>query len=190
MFKRKNRIIDKKFQLKTTFKIISISTIAFMVLITFIVINATKKNREINDTIREFNTAIEFEDNMVKSYINNSMLDRDVDFRINADKMAIEHDKSIESMKKFLFLLNVPVRQNFIVIAVIVVILLIQGVILYLFLIRLTHRISGPLYLITQHIKEIMEGREPNFRSLREKDEFKDLYEEFSVMTKSRSVFK
>lgn len=190
MFKRKNRIIDKKFQLKTTFKIISISTIAFMVLITFIGINATIKNREINDTVRDFNDAIESEDKMVKSYINNSTIDKGVEFRINADKMTIEHDKSIESMRKFLVSLNLLVRENFTIIAVIVVILLIQGIILYFFLIRITNRISGPIFLITQHIQEIMEGREPSFRSLREKDEFKELYEEFSMMIKSRSGFK
>jgi len=40
-----------------------------------------------------------------------------------------------------------------------------------------SHRLCGPLYLITQYLNEVRDGRIPaNLRSLRKKDEFKDFY--------------
>ena len=43
-----------------------------------------------------------------------------------------------------------------------------------------THRICGPVFVINRWLQELQSGRLPNLRSLRNKDEFKDLYETFA----------
>ena len=43
-----------------------------------------------------------------------------------------------------------------------------------------THRMCGPLHLMTCHFKELAAGRLPKPRSLRARDEFKEFYEVFS----------
>ena len=48
-----------------------------------------------------------------------------------------------------------------------------------IYLIRLTNRISGPLYVLTRHMHDIMNGRPPNLRELRKNDEFQEFYREF-----------
>ena len=43
----------------------------------------------------------------------------------------------------------------------------------------MTHRVSGPLFILERHLKEVAQGRFPTRRPLRKKDEFKDLHETF-----------
>lgn len=57
-----------------------------------------------------------------------------------------------------------------------------QGIILFIMIIKMTHRISGPIYVMSVYMREIIEGRMPEPRNLREKDEFKDFYELFREM--------
>jgi nitrate/nitrite-specific signal transduction histidine kinase len=57
-----------------------------------------------------------------------------------------------------------------------------QSIILYVLLIRKTHRISGPIYVMSMYMKQVMEGQWPNPRPLRERDELKSFYELFGQM--------
>jgi signal transduction histidine kinase len=43
--------------------------------------------------------------------------------------------------------------------------------------IRYTHRLGGPLFVMKGHLQELAEGRYPQRRPLRKKDEFKDLHD-------------
>ncbi len=72
--------------------------------------------------------------------------------------------------------------RNFYLVTIILAAVLIQSVILFYYLILVTHRISGPIYVISRHIDEILEGHHPEFRALRDKDEFKEFYEKFILM--------
>ena len=42
-----------------------------------------------------------------------------------------------------------------------------------------THRISGPLYVLRRNLEDLVQGRLPARKALRKKDEFKDLFESF-----------
>ena len=48
-----------------------------------------------------------------------------------------------------------------------------------------THRICGPLHVISSHLKELASGRLPKPRSLRARDEFKDFYQLFTQAMES-----
>jgi len=47
--------------------------------------------------------------------------------------------------------------------------------------ILLTHRISGPMFVLKRYMLELASGRIPTLRPLRRKDEFKDLYAAFDT---------
>lgn len=157
MFKRRARIIDRKFQLRTTFSVISISLIAFLVVIALAGINATRNSREIGNTITGINRAI-------------------------AAEAGAGHDENLSALERHAAVLQDSARRNFYLITLILAAVLIQSAVLYFYLIRLTHRISGPIYVLSRHIEEIMEGRRPEFRALRDKDEFKEFYAKFVDM--------
>ena len=59
---------------------------------------------------------------------------------------------------------------------------LIQWVVLFMMLIRITHRISGPVFVMSRYFKEIIDGNIPDIRPLREKDELKNFYALFKEL--------
>jgi len=54
----------------------------------------------------------------------------------------------------------------------------------------MTHRICGPLFVLERNLGELADGRFPKLRSLRRKDEFKDLYATFGRAVESLKVNK
>jgi len=159
MFKRRRRIIDRTFQLKTTFKVISVSLLAFLVIMAMTGITATRNNREITRAVAGINGAV----------------------------ASGGGPAALEELKRHSADLENSARRNFYLITVILAAVLAQCAVLYFYLIRLTHRISGPIYVISRHIEEILEGHHPEFRALRDRDEFKEFYEKFIEMVEKQS---
>jgi sensor histidine kinase YesM len=151
MWKRKSRILDRQFQLKTAFSVIAIALIAYLVVIASAVIITNYNNRAIRSDIQVLNKSIE------------------------GTSVGPEFSVSIKNLKK-------NIDRNFLLVSVIIAVVLLQVVILYFFLIRLTHRISGPIYVISRHIEDIISGKEPELRGLRDKDELQEFYEKFAEM--------
>ncbi len=182
MFKRRKKLIDRRFQLKTTFSIISISILAFLVIIALISIRTAKNNRDISKTIFDLNQAIEVESNIVGAFIDYSKHIQSPDLVLATRKISDDHTRSIGVMRQYVDLLKSFTEQNLQLIIIITVIVLLWGIFLYFYLVRLTHRISGPLFVISRHMADIIEGRDPQFRDLRDKDEFKEFYDRFRQM--------
>jgi signal transduction histidine kinase len=68
------------------------------------------------------------------------------------------------------------------VITGLLVIVIAMCVFLYFYLLKVTNRISGPIYVMTRHINDVLEGRDPELRDLREKDELRDFYTQFLAL--------
>jgi signal transduction histidine kinase len=151
MWKRKSRLLDRQFQLKTTFSVIAIALIAYLIIIASAVIITNYNNRAIRSDIKVLKKSV--------SGVN----------------VKPEFSIRIANLKKNL-------DRNFLLVSVIISVVLLQVITLYLFLIRLTHRISGPIYVISRHIEDIISGREPELRGLRDKDELQDFYDKFAEM--------
>lgn len=148
MYKRRKKLINKRFQLRITLSIISVTTVVLFFVVGIIGMNANKNNKEITKTI-----------NTLKQAIN-----------ANATQPNVKLVKSnIDELKKFS-------NRNYNLISIVIIIVLLQAIVLYYYLIRVTHRISGPIFIISNHIQDIIDGKEPDFRKLRKKDEFKELY--------------
>jgi hypothetical protein len=149
--KKRTRIVDRKFQLRTTFSIIGIIVIA---LIAVIAVTGTV----LSDNNRRIMTAIQ----------------------ILSSKDAASPAASADTVALMRDLIN----RNRMVITAMIIITVALSVALYYYLINLTSRISGPIYVLSRHIRDIMEGRRPDMRKLRKNDEFKDFYEQFSNLVR------
>ena len=53
---------------------------------------------------------------------------------------------------------------------------------MFVMIIKITHRISGPIYVMSGYMKDIIDGKLPTPRNLREKDGFREFYELFREM--------
>ncbi|TAL37086.1 MAG: hypothetical protein EPN93_06575 [Spirochaetes bacterium] len=73
----------------------------------------------------------------------------------------------------------VEIRRNSeLVLKIIVLAALLQTIIVVFVIIRLSHRITGPIYVMTGYLRELRGGGVPRLRPLRKRDEFKEFYEE------------
>ncbi len=182
MSKRKSKLVDKKFQNRITFSLIGIVLIAFMIIIALLAIDSAMRNKEISATITDLDRSIIVEDNIVKAFTEYSKLNSVSHVRISLDKIRKDHEESIRIMKDLSALLKGYENRNFITLSAIIGIIVLFAVFLYFYLINITHRISGPLYVVQKQMREIIDGGSPELRKLRENDEFRELYSTFIEM--------
>ncbi len=177
-------LIDKKLQLKTAFSIIRFYFIAFFIILILMIIHNIATDKKINGTIKDLNGAINTEQNIVKAFIKYSDITANSEIQLESQKISDDHNQSIKIIETHIAVLTGLLNSNFVVISIIAGFMIIMGIVLFYYLIRLTHTISGPIYVITQHIQDIIDGKEPSLRALREDDQLKEFYSKFSDMVK------
>lgn len=163
MKKRKKYILDKKFQVKTAFSIIGITSIVVTIIIALISINIVNNNNKLSNIIV-------IQKNVVEALLTYSQENRNREERILINNIYKDHDKNINNIEGIMDL-------NFKFLVLIIIVSVIQCFILFIFLIRKTHKISGPIYVMSRYIKEIINGKYPETRPLRKGDELKGIYE-------------
>lgn len=178
MHKRKH-IIDKKFQLRTTFRIIGIIIIAFMLIIAVTGIVSMDNNRKITATINDLNRAMERDRRAVETLIASAGTEQNRGRERDHDRIIEDHLESMALMHTNIGHLKKILGQNRILVTVMICTGILLGTGLFVYLIRLTGRMSGPLYVLKQHMHDIMNGRKPNLHKLRKNDEFQEFYREF-----------
>jgi hypothetical protein len=168
---RKKYIIDKKFQFKTTFSIIGVVTILSAIILGSISYNIFYNNEKIKNIY-------DIESSIMDFFSSQTYSGADESYKSAFKTQMANHKNNMKS------LINI-ITYNRIMLIILFIILLIQGVILYILLIKKTHRISGPIYIMSKYMNEIIEGKTPVTRPLREKDELKDFYGLFNKMLES-----
>jgi hypothetical protein len=172
--KRKQYVVDKKFQLGTTFTVIGAIFLIVALIIGLIAFNATRNNRKLAEIV-------DVQDNIVQALIaHSSELEAGKNRKsaavrtaapgeqIELRAIASDHYSNIEDMKKMV------AYNNYFLISV-VILVVIQGIVLFFILIVKTHRIAGPIFVMSMYMRQIRDGSIPDkLRPLRKKDEFKD----------------
>lgn len=172
MGKRKKLIIDKRFQLKTAFAVIGVVAAVSLVIISAISASVVYNNEkitniyQIEDNIFQLMQAANIEGASGDSY------------QATLEKLTRSHENNLNTIERI-------ARNNRILLASLVLCVLLQGLILYMLIIRITHRISGPVYVMSNYFRDIIDGKLPDPRPLREKDELKDFYELFKELVYS-----
>jgi predicted PurR-regulated permease PerM len=181
---KRKRLIDRKLQLKTSFAVIRFYFTAFFIVLALLVIHTALTDKKITGTIKELRGAVETEKNIVNAFIKYSDMTSNSDLQLKSQKISEDHNRSVQVIENHVSVLTGLIKTGFIVIIIITCFMVIMGLILFYYLIRLTHTISGPVYVMTQQMQDIIEGKEPATRPLRQNDQLKDFYEQFIEMTK------
>lgn len=183
---RKQYIIDKKFQLRTAFRIIGIIIITFIIIIAAASVILTDNNKKINSTISDLNRSMAKEKKIIESLIESAGRNADSAHYQAVSKLVETHLETMALIHTNIQHLNKALRQNRILVTFLIISGMVLGAFLFFYLIRLTHHISGPLYVMTQHMTDIMNGKKPDIRSLRKNDELKEFYQQFSDFIKKK----
>ena len=168
MKKRRNYLIDKKFQVRATFLIILLTTAIVSAIIVFITLISVFNNSTMNQIITD-------EDNIVQFL---AVKPEKVDTNYYNDvlkEVAKKHDNNTRNLKDI-------IRNNQVLLVIIVVMALLGEFLLYLKIIRLTHRISGPIYVMSNYLRSMIDGKKPEMRDLRKDDELQEFYQLFKEM--------
>ncbi len=181
---KRKRLIDKKLQLTTSFAVIRFYFIAFFIVLALLVIHTALTDNKITGTVKDLRGAVETEKNIVNAFIKYSDMTSNSDLQLKSQKISEDHNKSVQIIEDHIYLLTGLIKSGLIVIIIITCFMVIMGLILFYYLIRLTHTISGPIYVMTQQIQDIIEGKEPATRPLRQNDQLRDFYDQFITMAK------
>lgn len=169
MGKRKKVIIDKKFQLKTAFSVIGVVTAVSVIIISAIAASIVYNNEKINN-IFEIENSI-----FIKMQNVNITGQPAEDYKTTIDNLTKLHENNLNTIETI-------ASYNRVLLLSLVFCLLVQGIILFALIIRITHRISGPVYVMSNYFRDIIDGRLPDPRPLRDKDELKHFYELFKEL--------
>jgi hypothetical protein len=179
MDQRKQKIIDKKFQLHTTYSFMSIFFILIAIVIITVGINYYNDNKKIEKIVEEQKSIMNAQTEIIKSMLQIVKV-KNGDNSVLTTKIREKSDNNTLLMKNNIDLVKKLTQRNNLIFIIIIAFLIATGFILYPVLIRKTHKISGPIYLMSEYIRDVMNGKYPDLRPLRKKDELKEFYQLFS----------
>ena len=200
MKKRTQYLIDRKFQLRHTFSIIGLKFIIIALITGIIVFNAvfnntqlSRNNAQLQTIVNDQSNVVIIQDNIVEALLTYSQAVKDKSQKKAINDVYQNHSKNmktiqhnIDSIKEIITLNDRVIRFTTVLLIIICVFVLLQGFVLYFMLIRKTHRISGPIYVMSMYIRQIIDGKIPeHVRNLRKNDELLEFYDLFRQMVKS-----
>lgn len=172
MAKRTKYLIDKGMQLRTAFSIIGFVAAISLIILSSIAAGVVYNNEKINNIYQIENNIFQL------MQATNVAGQQDSDYKNTVDMLTKNHNNNLTNINKL------AEFNRYLLIAMIICVIF-QGFILFVMIIRITHRISGPIYVMSNYIKDIINGDFPETRPLREKDELKKFYSLFVDMVES-----
>jgi predicted PurR-regulated permease PerM len=173
MISKRRIIIDRKFQLKTVFSILGAVSVAFILVIALTGISILSSSKSISSGTESITRSLDRIDGRIPSASINS----------NSDMKATAVDPNAAGdIRNEVREIQRVTRMSLHVITGLLVIVVAMCVFLYFYLLKVTNRISGPIYVMTRHINDVLEGRDPELRDLREKDELREFYTQFLAL--------
>ncbi|MDR3237763.1 MAG: hypothetical protein LBT84_04590 [Spirochaetia bacterium] len=183
--RRKSRIINDNFQLKIILSITGAVIIGFLVIIALVMIIQSQNSRIVIKSGRNIITVCARDTLFISSFMEDA-------FKKNPspelfEEMKKEHDNNMMVIQENIEQMELISKRNFWIISIIIFLVFFFTIFLTCYLRRVTFHISGPIYVMQRQINDILEGRTPFFRELRDKDEFKDFYKSFRKLVEPKN---
>ena len=182
MKSRKKYVIDKKFQYGKSIRLIGVVTIILTAVIISVGIMISVNNRKIVENNRLIMNNLDNIKNIIelqqKIYLSFQTIPYGVDkktFTAIAGELTNDYNKSTQNLnasstanEKIIASNDHIMKSNTFLILAVIASALAGIAILFIIMIRHTHRISGPIYLMSLYAKEILDGGKPEMRNLRD----------------------
>lgn len=176
-FSRKKFVVDKKFQTGLSAKAIIIpliSTLSISAVLLYFAIN----NYDITNLNNNYITQIvDNQDTLIDMFLSTPAL-QDADNPKIRDGIKT-FNNNIGMLKNISKNSSIITKNSAIVFYFIIIMTIIQAIAIFSLFIFLSHKISGPIFVMRKYLKDLRENRMPAYRSLRKKDELKEFYNDF-----------
>ena len=174
--KKRNIIINRKYQFTLAMKFAGISALTMAVIIVIcsnILINNNSRLENININRQQLS---EIQSEILKSFEELSKSKDIKEYNISTAELHKDYDNTKELYSKNNEEINKIINRNKGLVTILIVSSIIQVLLFFYLMLRRSHRISGPIYLLERYFDEIIEGNYPKIRPLREDDDFQELF--------------
>ncbi|MDH7554368.1 MAG: hypothetical protein QHH74_12000 [Spirochaetota bacterium] len=171
---RKHYLIDRSIQVTIATKILVIPIIlltCFSLILLFFVYQNSNYISKISAN----------QENLIEMFMTTpALMDKENQIVVAGEKTFRENLGILQSIK----------NNNLILLYCAIGITIFQAVLLFVYGVYLTHKIAGPVYVMRQYLKEIHQGKTPQFRQLRKGDLLTDFYDDFVKAFKTLQIKK
>lgn len=176
MLKKRKKIINIKKQFKILIPVLALYLAASACIIILISYSSNIISSDIDQTIEKLSNSIKTEDDIVNSFIFFSKKIIGKEYELETDKITSDHEKSITLIRNQTEVLKNLSHKYMMILYIIIGTLSIIAVILIIIIINLTHKIYGPVHVMTEHLNLILQGKSIEERPLRKGDDLTELY--------------
>lgn len=177
--KKRQIIINRNFQLNIAASFSGVSAVIMTVIIIILSSVLISNNIKLEEIARNQQTLSGTQEEIFKTLVALSSSKNLRNFHISA--AMIEKDNS--NTKSLLNQNNEKIQsitqRNYSLIVILIISTMIQSVIIFYLMIKRSHRISGPVFLLNRYINDIKDGGNPEIRPLRTNDDFHELFDNF-----------
>lgn len=174
---RKKYVLDKKFQIGLSIRAVVLPLITTLGICAVLLYFADNTNKVIGDNNGQINTIVSNQDNMIDMFLSTPSLQYSNNPVIQNGVKTFKDN--IGMLRKVTQNSKIITRNSIIVFYILIAMTVIQTAIIFFQFIFFSHKISGPIHVMTNYLREFRKGNSPPFRPLRKNDELQEFYEEF-----------
>jgi hypothetical protein len=182
--KRKKNPLNKKYFFKIFFLILFFSAISISLISYYTYTNAIKYKATIETAIENLNESMNIENDIVKSYVRYAKNVFNPNYKIRTQDILDKHNEAIETSSKVIPDIEQFIKINFYIVIGSLSLLVLQFFIIIFIIMKFTVRYSSPTKYISNLLQKIIDGENPEERSLRKKDELKDIHKKILILAK------
>ncbi|MEW6527689.1 MAG: hypothetical protein AB1444_13620 [Spirochaetota bacterium] len=183
--KKRSIIINKYYQLKTAFGVAGLFALCIGFLFIITASCLVWNNHTLSKAITHQVDLQKVQEDILKSIEMLSRYGNRKNLVFEAYKAIGDLKKNTEALKASNELLHKAIVMNEYLLWINGILAIVLVVAVFVVIVRRTHRVAGPMFLLKRYMNEIIEGKVPVIRPLRKGDEFKDVFDTFMTMIDS-----
>ncbi len=177
MHKRTHYVVNKKLQMSISTKAIILPLITTVIISAILLVFTVVTNDMITKSNKSINSITEDQGIIVQMFMSSPALQASNNPTII--KGEATYRKNIGQLKKIASDSSQITRFSYIVLCIVITLTVVQILAIFALFMYYTHKITGPIQVITGYLHDIREGRDPDIRPLRKDDLLQEFYNEF-----------
>jgi len=179
MKNKRHIIVNRKFQVGMAFSFASLSALIMAVVIIILSALLVSNNRKLDDIGANQQLLADTQTEIFKSLVGIVNAKNANNLRILTSPINEDNERNMELVRRNNLLMQEITKMNGRIITMLIISAAIQSLIIFYIMLRRSHRISGPLFLLNRYMDEMKQGRFPEIRPLRAHDDFQELFASF-----------
>jgi len=177
--KKRQIIVNRKFQFSMAFSFAALSALIMTVVIIILAALLISNNSKLRDISLNQQQLADSQTEIFKTLIGIAAADDIKKLHISTSAVKLDNEKNQELIRHNNAMIQDITLMNNRIIALLIISAVLQSVIIFYIMLKRSHRISGPLFLLNRYIDEMKRGEFPEIRPLRANDDFHDLFDNF-----------